>query len=520
MIGDDRFGSSGQRQAGDAGAPKLFDKVASHPIGTDIIDSIELPILVVSRDCTIASFNPAAAALLSLGSPDVGQPLSRIRMLTNVKNLEEACEYVMAGGTSSQWDVSDGAGSWYTLRIGPCKASSQHITGAVLTLSNVTALRASLEQAIDERQHTKAIINTVSDPLVVLDEELRVQAANQAFYSMFGASRDGTRHVRLYELGKRDWDVFRLRTLLNGAERPANQFATVEIEHEFPVVGRRTLLLNARRLSPGKDLDRMTLVAIQDITERKRAEEARVQLVEELRETLHYNEIFAGILAHDLRNPLGAIVTAADLLKRLHERGDDKTRKCISRILSSGDRIARMIEQLLGFTRARSGGGISIEPRSVDLRDLVAQIAEELDSAGPQRIAYTWTGDTFGQWDADRLAQVISNLLGNAMEHGEPSGPVRLNVDGCALDVVRIEVSNAGVIPEALLDTLFEPFRGAPASGTGRKSKGLGLGLFITKQVVLAHGGTVDVTSNAETGTTFVVRLPRLANQQMPKADA
>jgi PAS domain S-box-containing protein len=509
MTDGDRSGSSGHRPSPVRAVPKPVDKVGSHPIGTDVIDCIELPILVVSRDCTVASFNPAAAKLLSLDASDVGQPLHRIRMLAKVNNLEEACEHVMGGGTSSQWDVTDGAGSWFLLRVGPCSASNQTITGAVLTLSNVTVLRASLEQAIDERQHTKAIINTVIDPLVVLDDEFRIQAANQAFYSTFQASREGSRGLRLDELGTADWDISRLRQLLNGTRSGSDQFQTMEIDHELPAIGRRTLLLKARCLPRAKHLNQMTLVAIQDITERKRAEDARARLVEELRETLRYNEIFAGILAHDLRNPLGAMLTAADLLRRLHEGGDEKTTKCISRMLSSGERIARMIEQLLGFTRARSGGGISIVPEPLDLRDLAAQIAEEFDSAAPQRIIYTWTGDTFGQWDADRLAQVISNLLGNAVEHGERSQPVGLRVDGCASEFVRIEVSNGGVIPPPLLPNLFDPFRGATTNGVARKSKGLGLGLFISNQVVLAHGGTVEVTSTAETGTTFVVRLPR-----------
>jgi two-component system CheB/CheR fusion protein len=516
VIGDDQFDPSGHRASPGS---KPFDKGGSHPIGTDVIDSIELPIIAVSRDGTVASFNPAAAALLSLVSSDVGQPLRAIRMLSKVKNLEEACEHVVGGGASSQWDVTDGAGSWFLLRVGPCRASNQTITGAVLTLSNVTALRASLEQAIDERQHTKDIINTVIDPLVVLDEEFRVQAANQAFYSMFQVSREGIQGLRLYELGKPDWDVPRLQKLLNGTRSPSDPFDTMEMDHEFPAIGRRTLLLNARRLSRGNDLDQRTLVAIQDITERKRAEEARTRLVEELRETVRYNEIFAGILAHDLRNPLGAMLTGAELLRRLHEGSDEKTTKCVSRILSSGERIARMIEQLLGFTRARSGGGISIEPANVDLRHLVAQIVEELDSVGPQRIVYTWSGDTFGQWDSDRLAQVISNLLGNAVEHGDQSRPIRLNVDGCAAETIRIDVSNAGAIPEPLLATLFDPFRGATTHRTARKSKGLGLGLFITKQVVLAHGGTVSVTSTVETGTTFVVQLPRRVDKQLlPKS--
>lgn len=253
---------------------KRSEKVVSHPFGTDIIDCIELPILVMNRDCTVASFNPAAATLLLLTPSDVGRPLRGIQLLADIKNLEEICEHVIAGGTSSHWDVRDDAGSWYSLRIGPCKASNQNIAGAILTFTNVTAFRASLEQAIYEREYTKAIINTVIDPLIVLDENFRVKAANQAFYTMFQTSREATQDARLYELGKPDWDIPRLRTLLNETQPTDGQPEALEVDHEFPAIGRRTLLLNARPLSRGGHLGRMTLVAIQDITDRKQAEQA------------------------------------------------------------------------------------------------------------------------------------------------------------------------------------------------------------------------------------------------------
>jgi two-component system CheB/CheR fusion protein len=494
------FDSAGPSVSPITGANKTPEKGGSHPIGTDVLDCIELPIVVVNRDCAVVSFNPAAATLLSLAPSDVGRRLRCVPPLADVKNIEEACEHVIGGGTSSQWEVRDGAGSWFSVRIGPCRASNDNIVGAVLTLTNVTALRASLEQAIAEREHTKTIINTVMDPLVVLDEEFRVQAANQAFYQMFQVSREVTRRVRLYELGTPDWDVLRLRAMLNSAHSHGRP-EPLEVEHELPIVGCRTLLLNARCISRGGHLDRMTLVAIHDITERKRAAVA-------LEETLRYNEIFAAILAHDLRSPLGAIVAGADLLKRRYKPESEGTVKALNVIQSSAGRMARMIEQLLDLTRGRSGGGIPIDPRFLDLRELAALITGELEGATSQPIIVQSKGDTCGTWDGDRLAQVIANLLGNAAEHGESSQPIRLSLDGSNAETVGFSVSNAGMIPEGVLPTLFDPFRGG-TTGNGRKSKGLGLGLYIVQQIVHAHGGTIEAQSSADEGTTFRVSLPR-----------
>jgi len=236
----------------------------------DIIDSLDLPILTVGRDCAISRFNSAAATLLSLTPADLGRPLPAIPMLRNVKRLEELCGDAIASQASSQCEVRDATnGSWFVLRIAPYIGSEQRIDGAVLTLQNVTAFRASLEQAIYEREYTKAIINTVIDPLVVLDVDCRVQAANQAFYTKFQVSRDQAHGARFYEIGSQDWETPRLQKFLK--ETDGNSQSDAEFEHELPAIGRRTVLLNARRLSQGSNVGDMTLLVIRDITEQKLA---------------------------------------------------------------------------------------------------------------------------------------------------------------------------------------------------------------------------------------------------------
>src|SRR6202043_462894 len=136
----------------------------------------------------------------------------------------------MGRGASSQCEVRDATnGSWFVLRIAPYSGSGQQIDGAVLTLQNVTAFRASLEQAIYEREYTKTIINAVIDPLVVLDDDCRVQAANQAFYTKFQVSRDQAQGVRLYEIGSQDWEIPRLQTFLK--ETHTNDQSDAEFQH-------------------------------------------------------------------------------------------------------------------------------------------------------------------------------------------------------------------------------------------------------------------------------------------------
>jgi two-component system, sensor histidine kinase and response regulator len=180
----------------------------------------------------------------------------------------------------------------------------------------------------------------------------------------------------------------------------------------------------------------------------------------------------------------------------------------LSRILSSGERMKAMIDQLLDFTRARSGGGIAIDPQETNLADLCAQAVDELELVHPEwRVALHVGGDPTGTWDAERLLQTLSNLVANAGQHGAPGTEISLRVDGTDPDAVRIELHNQGRIPEPVLLHLFDPFRNTRHRHA--RSRGLGLGLFIVREIVRAHGGTVEVSSSEAAGTTFTIRLPR-----------
>jgi signal transduction histidine kinase len=237
---------------------------------------------------------------------------------------------------------------------------------------------------------------------------------------------------------------------------------------------------------------------------------ARLEAVAELRETVRFNEMFTALLGHDLRNPLGAIMTAAQLaMKRVD---DERLHKPLGRIVSGGQRMARMIDQLLDFTRVRVGGGLPLSaPQRFDMLALLRNVVDSLDKASAPPIALDCRGDSTGEWDAERLEQVFSTLVGNAVRHGAPGRPVRVRVDGSDPTAVRVDVVNDGSIPPDLAAKLFEPMTGG--DGTRQKSHGLGLGLFIAKQIVRAHGGTIDVHPEGGAEIAFQVVLPRVAQR-------
>jgi two-component system sensor histidine kinase/response regulator len=232
------------------------------------------------------------------------------------------------------------------------------------------------------------------------------------------------------------------------------------------------------------------------------------QLAQELRdrtETLRLNEMFTAVLGHDLRNPLNAIVTAAQLLE--HRSEDEGVKRTSARMLSSARRMSRMIEDMLDLARARLAGGIPLKREATDLAVLVQRVVQEHQAACPeQRIEMRSEGNITGEWDADRLAQLASNLIGNALQHGATGQPVQVRLQERAGDTIVLSVSNAGAIPADLLPHVFDPFRGGQRQVS--RNEGLGLGLYIVQQIVVAHQGSIDVQSG-DGRTTFRVTIPR-----------
>ncbi|OJH41299.1 PAS domain-containing sensor histidine kinase [Cystobacter ferrugineus] len=252
------------------------------------------------------------------------------------------------------------------------------------------------------------------------------------------------------------------------------------------------------------------VLTARDETERLEMERRCAESLERLRRAAEFRERFLGIVGHDLRNPLGAIDLSARVLDRSGHL-DESEHRMVGRIRASTERMARMIGELLDFTRGRLGGGMPVQPRVADLAAICREAVEEARMSMPgARVCLRVRGHGAGEWDAGRLSQVISNLVSNAVHYSPEGKPVRVTLRGESVEDVVLTVHNHGPpIPAELLPVLFEPFRRGPGTGPSNRD-GLGLGLYIVRQIVLAHGGQLDVSSSADKGTTFTVRLPRI----------
>lgn len=488
----------------------LEARPASKSRGMDLIDCIELPVVVVDRDLAVVGFNAAAATLLSLTHSDYGRHMHSIQMFSGARTLEEICQHVIASGSSHRMELADGAGSWFSVNLG-CRKTDQNIDGAVLTLTNVTAFRESLERAIEEREYTKAVINTIADALVIVDADLRVQSANQAFYALFQTSRENSQGARFYQLGNGNWDVAELRKLLDGCSPSNDKSESLECDHEFSGVGCRSLLLNARRLIRGSHAGLTALITIQDITERKATEE-KLRTTEKLAATGR----LAATISHEINNPLEAMTNLVYLA-----RHEPSLPPKIWHLLESVDfelrRVGHITRQTLGFYR-----DTTVATR-IDIPQLIQDVIgiyrakltnkriEVVTRFGPECEMHGFQGE---------IRQVVSNLLGNAIDASEGGGRLILkaktspNWKAGKGPGLRISIGDFGVgIPLAAQTRIFEPFYST------KQDRGTGLGLWLSKSLVEKHGGTIRFRSSTapeHRGTVFSIFFP--CKQQIAEA--
>jgi signal transduction histidine kinase len=255
--------------------------------------------------------------------------------------------------------------------------------------------------------------------------------------------------------------------------------------------------------------DRVALAVTQAALARERSAAADVALRAEadLAERRRAIDFVLGVVGHDLRNPLGAVHMSAALL---HKKGGlaGWQARAVERMRSSAGRMTRIIADLLSYTRTRLGAGLPIHRRPARLDEIARRAVDELAAVNPGRtITVDVRGDPLGEWDPDRLEQVVSNLVSNALEHGDPAAPVVVELDEDAGRAL-LRVRNRGpAVPPEVLAHLFEPFS-RPPEEKSRTGSGLGLGLYIAREIVSAgHGGEISVRTGDE--TVIEVRLPR-----------
>jgi PAS domain S-box-containing protein len=378
------------------------------------------------------------------------------------------------------------------------------VVGAVVTFKDVTE-RKRIEE---DRARTLTMLDTLAthaaEAFYLMDAQGRVTFMNPAAERMFGWSSAELLGKILHDVihyKRPGGEPFPMRECVLGRVMSSGEPA---LNHEDEFIHKDGHFIPvACSNAPVTTEGRVTgaVLVVHDLTERRRAQSEATQRAE-------FEQQLIGIVSHDLRNPISAMLLSAQALMR-REGTPPSTLKGLARIVTSGERATRLIHDLLDFTQARLGTGITIQRQRLSLHEVTRQTVEEIELAFPEReVRHQTSGDGHGAWDPGRLAQVITNLVINAIAYSPEGTIVQVLTRGEA-STVSLEVHNQGQpIPADLLPVLFEPFRRG-REVRNSSSGNIGLGLFIVHQLVHAHGGSIAVRSTDTEGTTFTVRLPR-----------
>jgi len=500
---------------------KINELAASNNDLDNLLTSTNIATLFLDTQLRIRRFTPAATRLFGLIAADIGRPIGDIAQKFTDPDLLRDAAAVLLRPSARQTEVHAHDGQWYVRQVLPYRTRDNHTEGVVMTFSDVAA--EALQEA---RVYAESIVDTVREPLLVLDADLRVRSANQSFYTTFHATQQETVGRLLYELGNGEWDIPKLRTLL-GRVLPRKRFSSdFELEANFASIGPRLLRLNARTIERGGGRVRLVLLAIEDVSERthalaalreiesrKHEEDLIRQRQTELAHALRISTVgeLASTLAHELHQPLSAIVNGVGACTRYVRSGkttSQKLLKLLDEASSEALRAGSIIEHLRQFIekgqplleRTDLGDIARSIPRLLHRELQKAEITLQLDlQPGPISI-YA---------DRTQIEQVLVNLMQNAIdairEAKAKRREIRLRI-WTIKGMAEVAVRDTGTgISGATNERLFDPF-------FSTKSKGMGMGLAISRSILAAHHGRiwVEPRSDGTRGTTVTFALPLL----------
>ncbi len=375
------------------------------------------------------------------------------------------------------------------------------------------------DQSVRDAEYAESIINTVREPLIALDQDLRVVSASRSFYEVFKVNPKETVGQLIYDLGNKHWDIPKLRELLETILPEKSTFDNYEVEHDFSGIGRRIMLLNARQIQRAWGKERIILLAIEDITERKRVEaelaDAYAGLEDKIRErTKELREAqsrvirseklavvgqLASTVAHELRNPLGVIKNALYYLNML-EIGKDNSdiRENLEIIAVEITNSDKVIGDLLEFSRLKLP---TLAPAEINL--IIKETLDKVTAPANVKVVAELGEDLPRiQVDALQIQQVFYNLASNAIQAMEKGGALTVSSSVAPDGTIAIAFKDTGCgISKENLQKIFDPL-------FSTKSKGTGLGLSVVASLVESHGGKIEIESDANKGSVFTVKLP------------
>jgi two-component system, chemotaxis family, CheB/CheR fusion protein len=470
----------------------------------NILNSTDVATLFLDADLNIRFFTPAAKSLFNVIASDVGRPLADLTRRFEDADLLPDARAVLASHAPVRREVKTNDGGWFMRGMLPYRSDDSGVEGVVITFAGISEIKAAKQEIETARAYLDSIIATIRQPLVVLDEELRVISASSSFYRIFSVKpEDLIGRPLLAADGHLNGPA--LREFLASIQVRGATINDYEVEIELPDLGRRAFLMSARVLREEPAVKRKILVAIVDVTEVKREGKALEAAKSEAERANSGKSRFLAAASHDLRQPLQTISLLQGMLEK--RIGDEATLKLVRRLDETVRSMSSMLDKLLDINQLEAG---IVRPTIVDFP--IKGLLDEL------RTEFTYHTATSGlDWrvapssltvrsDPRLLEQIMRNLLSNAVKY-TTAGKLLL---GCRRrgDKLRIEVWDTGPgIPELELPAIFEEFHQLDNPARER-SKGLGLGLAIVQRLTDLLGHKIDVRSRLGAGSVFTIEVP------------
>jgi len=377
-------------------------------------------------------------------------------------------------------------------------------------------LEKNKQKSID---YAESIINTVREPLLVLDQDLRVVTVSRSFYDFFKVNPEDTVGQLIYDLGNKQWDIPKLRELLENILPQKTTFDDYEVEHDFATIGRKIMLLNARQIEQARGKKRIILLAIEDITKRRevedgleKAHEELTELTIELKRAAKVKSEFLSNMSHELRTPLNSINGFSEVLyDETFGTLNPKQKQYVNNVLSSGKHLLLLINQILDMAKVESGKmtlSLSSFAMQILLNEISMLVADLVDKNKLHMLLEI--DENLPNIEADELKvkEIIYNLLSNAIKFTHKGGEIGMSAKQVDSDIqIVIWDSGIGIAPENM-EKIFEGFFrvDTPYSSV---TEGTGLGLPLSKKLVELHGGKLTVESKGiDKGTTVCFTLP------------
>jgi signal transduction histidine kinase/DNA-binding response OmpR family regulator len=496
-----------------------------HDFAQDVFDTVREPLVILSADLCVQSANSAfyekfhvsreeteGHHIYELGNGQFGQSSLRTLLEDIVPSRAVFNDFVL----EQEFPIIG-------QRVMLLNARTLHSKLVLLAMEDVTDRRRSQSILDQVEMYAQDIVDTVREPLLILDGTLRVHSANRAFYQTFQVVAEDTEGRLVYELGNGQWDIPALRTLLEDIVPMSSVFNDFELAHDFPLIGRRVMLLNARKMRQRNHAELLVL-AMEDVTERRRSE-AEVAKAKEAAETANRTKsLFLANMSHELRTPLNAIVGFSEMLQEeAVERNLVEFEADLRKISASGRHLLGLINDILDLSKIEAGK-MELLLETFDIAALLDEVASTIE---PQlaRNANTLEvvcpadiGTMHG--DLSKVRQGLLNLASNAAKFTN-AGQIRIDVERQVMDdsewvVFRVSDTGIGLAPDAIV-RLFQPFTQADASTT-RRFGGTGLGLALTRRFCQMMKGDVTVHSEAGEGSVFTLKLPAVLTDSPPEA--